>query len=206
MGLETHTFWDSMAFLQKPTTRMENGQLVDNAAAKKAHTEAAQGLQGDLSDLMGLLKLEWEGVFLVHQHGTRGNPNDVNAGRKMHDAAVRVRDICFDLTSPESGILSRKWDKAAMAASDKDAKHRWNEAVEMGDMGLECIYAETPDSTAKTNVKRMLTHVVSMLETGAKGAQPRGEEAQRVLAAFMESLNNKTLVRVLKLFTLQMHW
>lgn len=184
-----------MVLLQKPTTRMENGERVDNPAAKKAHTEAAQGMQGDLSDLLVLLRKEVEGVFVVHQHGTRGNPHDVNPGRKMHDAAVRAKDVCFDLTSPESGRLSRKWDKAVMEASDTFVKHRWNEAVEMGDMGLECIYAETDDSTAKTNIERMLKHVIRMLETGAKGAQPRGEEAQRVLASFMESLNNKTLVR-----------
>lgn len=33
-----------------------------------------------------------------------------------------------------------------------------------------------------------------MLETSAKGAQPRGEEAQRVLAVFAASLKNPTLV------------
>ena len=34
-----------------------------------------------------------------------------------------------------------------------------------------------------------------MLETSAKGAQPRGEEAQRVLSVFAASLKNPTLVR-----------
>ena len=33
-----------------------------------------------------------------------------------------------------------------------------------------------------------------MLETSAKGAQPRGEEAQRVLSTFAASLKNPTLV------------
>ena len=39
-----------------------------------------------------------------------------------------------------------------------------------------------------------MRHVLKMLETSAKGAQPRGEEAQRVLSFFMASLKNPTLV------------
>ena len=39
-----------------------------------------------------------------------------------------------------------------------------------------------------------IRQVTKMLETSAKGAQPRGEEAQRVLSTFAASLKNPTLV------------
>jgi hypothetical protein len=41
----------------------------------------------------------------------------------------------------------------------------------------------------------VVKQVTKMLSTSAKGAQPRGEEAQRVLATFAASLKNPTLVR-----------
>lgn len=42
---------------------------------------------------------------------------------------------------------------------------------------------------------QVIRQVAKMLETSAKGAQPRGEEAQRVLSVFAASLKNPTLVR-----------
>ena len=42
---------------------------------------------------------------------------------------------------------------------------------------------------------QVIRQVTKMLETSAKGAQPRGEEAQRVLSVFAASLKNPTLVR-----------
>lgn len=41
---------------------------------------------------------------------------------------------------------------------------------------------------------QVIRQVTKMLETSAKGAQPRGEEAQRVLSVFAASLKNPTLV------------
>jgi hypothetical protein len=40
----------------------------------------------------------------------------------------------------------------------------------------------------------VIKQVAKMLQTSAKGAQPRGEEAQRVLSVFAASLKNPTLV------------
>lgn len=42
---------------------------------------------------------------------------------------------------------------------------------------------------------QVIEQVAKMLSTSAKGAQPRGEEAQRVLSTFAASLKNPTLVR-----------
>lgn len=41
---------------------------------------------------------------------------------------------------------------------------------------------------------QVVKQVAKMLQTSAKGAQPRGEEAQRVLSVFAASLKNPTLV------------
>ena len=41
---------------------------------------------------------------------------------------------------------------------------------------------------------QVVRHLLRMLETSAKGAQPRGDEAQRILSFFMSSLKNPTLV------------
>lgn len=41
---------------------------------------------------------------------------------------------------------------------------------------------------------QVIKQVAKMLQTSAKGAQPRGEEAQRVLSVFAASLKNPTLV------------
>lgn len=42
---------------------------------------------------------------------------------------------------------------------------------------------------------QVIKQVEKMLQTSAKMAQPRGEEAQRVLSVFAASLKNPTLVR-----------
>ena len=47
---------------------------------------------------------------------------------------------------------------------------------------------------------QVIKQVTKMLETSAKGAQPRGVEAQRVLSVFANSLKNPTLVRAASVF------
>jgi hypothetical protein len=58
---------------------------------------------------------------------------------------------------------------------------------------LDCLYAEAPDTPCKRCLSKVIRQVTKMLETSAKGAQPRGEEAQRVLSVFAASLKNPTL-------------
>ena len=49
-------------------------------------------------------------------------------------------------------------------------------------------------ASARPPAPQVIRQVTKMLETSAKGAQPRGEEAQRVLSTFAASLKNPTLV------------
>ena len=58
---------------------------------------------------------------------------------------------------------------------------------------LQEIFAEAPPSAVKENMHRVVNQILKMLETTSKGAQPRGEEANRVLAFFMGSMRNPTL-------------
>lgn len=59
--------------------------------------------------------------------------------------------------------------------------------------GLDSIFFEAEKTTAKENVAKVVNQLHKMLTTSAKGAQPRGEEAQRVLSVFVGSLKNPTL-------------
>ena len=59
---------------------------------------------------------------------------------------------------------------------------------------LHFLYDEAEESVARTNVAKVADHLFKMLNTSAKGAQPRGEEAIRILSFFMGSLKNPTLM------------
>ena len=65
-----------------------------------------------------------------------------------------------------------------------------------GEVGsLDFLYPESQDrEVARTNVGKVADHLYKMLNTSAKGAQPRGEEAIRLLSFFMGSLKNPTLM------------
>jgi len=70
---------------------------------------------------------------------------------------------------------------------------RWNEF--WGESGeLNFLFSESEETIARSNVGKVVRHLHQMLNTSAKGAQPRGEEAVRILSFFMGSLKNPTLV------------
>jgi hypothetical protein len=102
--------------------------------------------------------------------------NDVNKGRCAHSAA---QDLQFALAELREERLE-EW--------------KWGEFVGEHN-GLDLVYAETdPNCSAKVCVTKVINQVLKMLQTSAKGAAPRGEEAQRVIVAFTASLKNPTLV------------
>lgn len=70
---------------------------------------------------------------------------------------------------------------------------KWNEFWGQ-DGELKFLLSESQDSVARSNIGKVVRHLHQMLSTSAKGAQPRGEEAVRILSFFMGSLKNPTLM------------
>jgi hypothetical protein len=92
----------------------------------------------------------------------------------IHGKAVLMKHVLE--TMEEKTLSPMQWN------------HFWGENGE-----LHFLYSEHEDNVARSNVGKVVRHLHQMLTTSAKGAQPRGEEAVRILSFFMGSLKNPTL-------------
>ncbi|KAL6774638.1 GSL1 [Auxenochlorella protothecoides x Auxenochlorella symbiontica] len=144
-------------------------------AALRTRWEASQKMHGCLVKLAAALRIEIKAVLRVHSRSARG-PDEKDSSRRTHSAAVAL-DRALDALS--AGLLDF-W--------------RWCEFVGEA-AGLAAMHADAPDSAARRCVAAVARQLERMLDTSAKGAQPRGDEALRVLTGFMSSLRNPTLAR-----------
>ncbi|KFM22655.1 Callose synthase 5 [Auxenochlorella protothecoides] len=144
-------------------------------AALRTRWEASQKMHGCLVKLAAALRIEIKAVLRVHSRSARG-PDEKDSSRRTHSAAVAL-DRALDALS--AGLLDF-W--------------RWCEFVGEA-AGLATLHADAPDSAARRCVAAVARQLERMLDTSAKGAQPRGDEALRVLTGFMSSLRNPTLAR-----------
>lgn len=142
-------------------------------AADSNRKERIAGMREILLDLCALIDVEVKAVLAAHPRPAT-DARDKNPSRLMHSLA---RDVAAAIDDLRSSRLD-PWEWRAF----------WGE-----NGGLEALYAESGPSTARDNVKKVVDQLHKMLNTSAKGAQPRGEEAQRILAFFMGSLKNPTL-------------
>ncbi len=127
-----------------------------------------------LRDLHAVAKYEAEYVLSKNRLPPRG-AGETMPSRRKHGKAAAMLEVLNDIEAHRLGDIE------------------WNEF--WGQNGsLHFLYAEANESVAKTNVGKVANHLHKMLNTSAKGAQPRGEEAVRVLSFFMGSLKNPTLM------------
>ena len=130
-------------------------------------------LRNILSDLHSVALYETEIVLSKHRNPPRGvsetQPSRIKNGKAaaMLEALEQIEARCLDIM-------------------------RWNEF--WGEEGaLNFLFAESEGTVARSNVGKVASHLHQMLNTSAKGAQPRGDEAVRILSFFMGSLKNPTL-------------
>ena len=128
-----------------------------------------------------------------------------NILKNLHDAAFYEAEIVLSKhkspprSASETNPSRLKHGKAVdmmRALEEFEAKRldsmEWN--MFWGEEGaLNFLFAESQESVARTNVRKVALHLHMMLNSSAKGSQPRGEEAVRILSFFMGSLKNPTL-------------
>ena len=148
------------------------GPCRDQGAALNRTNSIAE-LSEVLSDLIDLVEFE---AMAVHKHypkQARGeqerDPGRIQ-NKKAMDVIACVRDLRQERLSEDG------W------------RFFWGE-----NGGLDMILDEAEETSAKNNIKSVVSQLYKMLTTSAKGAQPRGEEAQRILSFFVGSLKNPTL-------------
>lgn len=141
--------------------------------ASRTRVVSLQDLRDILVNLSDSVRYEVDFVLSRHKKPARG-PNETDASRIMHSKAADLANVLDVL---QSKILSAEnWG------------FFWGE-----EGGLNAFYGEAVESSAKSNVQKVVSHLEKMLTISAKGAQPRGEEALRILSFFMGSLKNPTL-------------
>ena len=143
------------------------------------HNSKYGDLRDILMDLHSVAMYETE-IVLNSRSPTRKEAKDgiSNADPSKltpHGKALKMKQV---LDSIEKGLLSPM---------------NWN--LFWGEEGsLLFLASESQDSVARSNVGKVVRHLHQMLNTSAKGAQPRGDEALRILSFFMGSLKNPTLM------------
>lgn len=137
----------------------------------------AMNVRSCISKLLAIVKKEAQAVLNIHTRGPR-NEGDRDAGRQMHRRAQEVLQVLGEVME----------DKGSRLMSEDN----WQSFVGE-EAGLEMLYADSSDTPSKRCLLKVIKQVIKMLETSAKMAQPRGEEAQRVLSVFAGSLKNPTL-------------
>ena len=130
-------------------------------------------LRDTLVALVNLLMTEVNHVLDKHSKPVR-DPQDRDSSRLKHTKAKNLAAVLEDLRTSKLGAW--QW------------REFWGE-----NGGLETIYNEAPATTARSNIQKVVEQLHKMLNTSAKGAQPRGDEAQRILSFFMSSLKNPTM-------------
>ena len=127
-----------------------------------------------LRELHAVAKYEAEHVLAKNRLPSRGAGETVPSRRK-HSKAAAMLHVLDEI---EAKCLDEvRWSEF------------WGE-----DGAMNFLFAEAEESVARTNVGKVADHLYKMLNTSAKGAQPRGEEAVRILSFFMGSLKNPTLM------------
>ena len=144
----------------------------DQAAASNRN-DSINSLRDMCLSLVGIADVEVKAVLAEHTRPAR-DAQERDASRIQHTRAKNMAAVMDELRS--SRFDPWQW------------REFWGE-----NGGLEAMYAEAGPTTARTNVSKVVNQLYKMLNTSAKGAQPRGEEAQRILAFFMASLKNPTL-------------
>ncbi|KAL4451723.1 hypothetical protein ABPG75_007385 [Micractinium tetrahymenae] len=150
------------------------GKASDEAMLRNRFN-AAMGVRGCILKLLNIVKKEAEAV--VSTRAPR-NQADTNVGRQMHHRAQELLQLLGDLMDSPHSMLKSEDNWRAFIGEEAP---------------LEVLYAEAPDTPAKRCILEVIKQVEKMLQTSAKMAQPRGEEAQRVLSVFAASLKNPTL-------------
>ena len=147
------------------------GKADGYVAEENRNTLVRVDLQTALVGVAKIVKQEAEAVRKAYR-----------AGNKNHSNALAVLSVMKhllgeDYTATTEGTLSPdNWGAFVLEAG-----------------GLDDIYNGSPPSSVKTNMMKVVSQILNILETSSKAAQPRGEEANRVLAFFMGSLRNPTL-------------
>ncbi|EFN56001.1 hypothetical protein CHLNCDRAFT_145389 [Chlorella variabilis] len=146
---------------------------VPDDAARRNRWMAAVGVRGNLEKLVRILRQEAKAVLDEHRKPPV-SAADTNPGRRMHKQAAELLEVLNEV--------------------EVDRLDRWRWQAYVGEeAALDVLYQETPDTPSKRCLAKVVKQVAKMLQTSAKGAQPRGEEAQRVLSVFAASLKNPTL-------------
>lgn len=145
---------------------------TDHAAASNRN-DAISSMANTLHTLINISDVEVGAVLEQHTRPAR-DAQERDGSRLQHTRAKNMGAVLEELRS--NRLDPWQW------------REFWGE-----NGGLEGIYHEAPPSTARSNVAKVVEQLHKMLSTSAKGAQPRGEEAQRILSFFMASLKNPTL-------------
>lgn len=135
--------------------------------------ERISGMRDILLQLCAIVDIEVKAVLKEHTRPAR-DAQERDRSRIAHTNAKNVAAALADLRA--NRLDPWEW------------RSFWGESG-----GLEAMYEESEPTTARENVAKVVEQLHKMLNTSAKGAQPRGEEAQRILSFFMGSLKNPTL-------------
>jgi hypothetical protein len=144
-----------------------------DAPALAHRSDSVKSLAALLGDLCEVAEFEARAVLAEHRAPAR-SPSETDASRLRHTQAANLVEVLRELR--EARLEERAWGEF------------WGE-----EGGLDAFFHEAEPSTARDNVAKVVGQLLKMLTTSARGAQPRGEEAQRLLSFFMGSLKNPTL-------------
>lgn len=138
------------------------------------HGDKFSELRKILRELHAVARHEAEQVLVKNKQPPRG-PGETMPSRKKHGKAEAMRQVLEQIEHNCLDVM--RWTQF------------WGE-----DGAMNFLFDEAEDSVARTNVGKVADHLYKMLNTSAKGAQPRGDEAVRILSFFMGSLKNPTLM------------
>ena len=142
-------------------------------AAVSNRNDAIASMRDMLLSLVSVVSLEVAAVLEHHTKPAR-DAHERDPSRIQHTRAKNMGAVVEELKATR--LDSWEW------------REFWGESG-----GLEAIYNEAEPTTARSNIAKVVDQLYKMLNTSAKGAQPRGEEAQRILSFYMASLKNPTL-------------